>query len=101
MIRVSVLYPPSGKFDWDYYLAKHVPLVREKLGKALKGVAIDKGVAGGTPGSAPGFVAMIHMTFDSAEAYQAAFGPHAKAIMADIPNYTKAQPTIQISEVKA
>jgi len=101
MIRVSVLYPPSGKFDWDYCLAKHVPLVREKLGKALKGVTVDKGVAGGTPGSAPGFVAMIHMTFDSAEAFQAAFAPHAKAIMADIPNYTKAQPQIQISEVKA
>ncbi len=101
MIRVSVLYPQSGKFDWDYYLAKHVPLVREKLGKALKAVAIDKGLAGGQPGTPPGFVAMFHMTFDSADAFQAAFGPHAKALMADIPNYTKAQPQIQISEIAA
>lgn len=101
MIRVSVLYPQGGAFDWEYYLNKHVPLVREKLGKALKGVAIDKGVAGGTPGSAPGFTAMFHMNFDSVDAFQAAFGPHAKTLMADIPNYTKAQPTIQISEVKA
>jgi uncharacterized protein (TIGR02118 family) len=102
MIRVSVLYPQSGgKFDWDYYLTKHVPLVREKLGKALKGVAIDQGVAGGTPGSAPSFAAMFHMNFDSVDAFQAAFGPHAKTLMADIPNYTKAQPQIQISEVKA
>jgi uncharacterized protein (TIGR02118 family) len=101
MIRVSVFYPPSGKFDWDYYLAKHVPLVREKLGKALKGVTVDQGVAGGQPGTPPGFAAMIHMIFDSAEAFAAAFGPHAKVIMADIPNYTKAQPQIQISEVRA
>jgi len=35
MIRVSVLYPPSGKFDWDYCLAKHVPLVRETFNTTI------------------------------------------------------------------
>jgi uncharacterized protein (TIGR02118 family) len=40
------------------------------------------------------------MVFDSVDAFQAAFGPHAKTIMADIPNYTDIQPTIQISEAK-
>jgi uncharacterized protein (TIGR02118 family) len=34
------------------------------------------------------------------EAFQSAFGPHAEEIMADIPNYTDIQPTLQISEVK-
>jgi uncharacterized protein (TIGR02118 family) len=101
MIRVSVLYPPSSKFDWDYYLGKHVPLVRERLGKALKGVAVDKGIAGGQPGTPPGFPAMIHMTFESADAFQKAFAPHAKEILADIPNYTNAQPLMQVSDVKA
>jgi uncharacterized protein (TIGR02118 family) len=101
MIRVSVLYPPSSKFDWDYYLAKHVPLVRERLGKALKGVAVDKGVAGGQPGTPPGFPAMIHLTFDSPDTFQKAFAPHAKEILGDIPNYTNAQPLMQISEVKS
>jgi len=33
------------------------------------------------------------------EAFQAGFGPHAKEIMADIPNYTDLTPVIQISEV--
>ena len=101
MIRVSVLYPPSSKFDWAYYLNKHVPLVREKLGKALKGVTIDQGVAGGAPGTAPAYAAMFHMTFDSVDAFQAAFGPQAKTLMGDIPNYTNSQPQVQISEVKA
>jgi uncharacterized protein (TIGR02118 family) len=34
------------------------------------------------------------------EAFQNAFGPHAKTIMGDMPNYTDTQPTMQISEVK-
>jgi hypothetical protein len=34
------------------------------------------------------------------EAFQNAYGPHAKAIMGDMPNYTDIQPTLQISEVK-
>jgi uncharacterized protein (TIGR02118 family) len=41
-----------------------------------------------------------HIHCDSAEAFQAAFAPHAQEIMGDIPNYTDIDPTIQISEVK-
>ena len=43
---------------------------------------------------------MGHLYFDSVEAFQAAFGPHAETILADIPNYTNIQPVIQVSEVK-
>jgi uncharacterized protein (TIGR02118 family) len=102
MIKVSVFYPDreSSKFDMDYYCSRHIPMVREKLGPACKGVAVEQGVGGATPGSRPGFIAMGHLYFDSIEAFQKAFGPHADAIMGDIPNYTDIQPTIQISEVK-
>ena len=102
MIRVSVLYAndEGKKFDMAYYTDKHLRLVREKLGGALKGMTVDQGLGGGQPGSKPPYVAMVHMLFDSVDAFQGAFGPHAKAIMGDIPNYTDIQPTIQISEAK-
>jgi len=102
MIKVSVLYPNSenSKFDIDYYCSRHMPMVKEKLGAALKAMSVDHGVAGGTPGSKPVYAAMGHLHFDSVGAFQAAFGPHAKAIMADIPNYTNVQPIVQISDVK-
>jgi uncharacterized protein (TIGR02118 family) len=45
------------------------------------------------------YVAMCHFYFDSVEAFQAAFGPNAKEIMADIPNYTDLSPVIPISGV--
>src|SRR5262249_47963848 len=102
MIKVSVLYPHSagGKFDMSYYTAKHMPMVKQKLGAACKGVAVEQGIAGGAPGAPPTYSAMGHLLFDSVEAFQGAFAPHAQAIMADIPNYTDATPVIQISEVK-
>jgi uncharacterized protein (TIGR02118 family) len=102
MIKVSAIYPnrDGSKFDMDYYCSSHIPMVRQKLGTACKGVAVEQGVAGATPGSRPAFIAMGHMYFDTVEAFQSAFGPHAEAIMADIPNYTDIQPTIQISDVK-
>jgi len=101
MIKVSVLYPASASstFDIAYYANKHIPMVRSKLGAALRGASVDKGLGGAAPGSAAPYHCMGHLLFDSVEAFQAAFGPHAKAIMADIPNYTNAQPVIQISEV--
>ena len=44
--------------------------------------------------------AMAHLSFDSVEAFQAAFGPYPETIMGDIPNYTDIAPTIQVSDVK-
>jgi uncharacterized protein (TIGR02118 family) len=102
MIRVSVLYPKAegSKFDMQYYLSRHIPLVREKVGSACKSLVVEEGLSGAQPGSPVPFVAMAHLSFDSVEAFQAAFGPHAEVIMGDIPNYTDISPTIQISEVK-
>ena len=102
MIKVSVLYAggAGSTFDMDYYLNRHIPMVLSKLGTACKSAAVEQGLAGATPGSPPAFSAMGHLYFDSVEAFQAAFGPHAGEIMGDIPNYTNVQPTIQVSEVK-
>jgi uncharacterized protein (TIGR02118 family) len=102
MIKVSVFYPNNNgsKFNMDYYCKSHIPMVQQKLGAACKGVAVEHGLSGATPGSRPAFVAMGHLYFDTAEAFETAFGPHAQEIMADIPNYTDIQPTIQVREVK-
>ena len=102
MIVVSVLYPngPQARFDIEYYTRTHMPMVQKRLGTALRRVAVEHGLAGGAPGSPPPFLASGHLHFDSLEAFQGAFGPHAAAIMADIPNYTNTQPVIQIGELR-
>jgi len=102
MIKVSVMYP-NGKghtFDMAYYTGKHMPMVKQKLGAALKNLAVEQGLAGGEPGSEPAYLAFGHLYFDTVEAFQTSFGPHAPAILSDIPNYTNTKPVLQISEVK-
>ena len=102
MINVTVVYAnTSGShFDIGYYCNTHIPLVGRLLGPALKGVAVEHGIAGATPGSAPPFWAIGQLRFDSLQAFQSAFGPRSQEIMGDVPNYTNIQPVIQISEVK-
>jgi uncharacterized protein (TIGR02118 family) len=102
LIKVSVLYPnkPDCKFDMNYYVSQHMPMVQQKLGAACKSMAVEQGIAGGAPGAPATYVAMGHLYFDSADSFQTAFTPHAQAIMGDIPNYTSIEPIIQISEVK-
>jgi hypothetical protein len=38
MIKFSVFYPneEGKKFDMDYYLNSHIPMIQEKLGDVLK-----------------------------------------------------------------
>ena len=102
MIKFSIFYPneEGKKFDMDYYLNSHIPMIQEKLGEAVKGGSVDQGIGGAQPGSPATYIAIGHILFDSVEELQSAFAPHMKAIMADIPNYTDIQPTVQISEVK-
>jgi uncharacterized protein (TIGR02118 family) len=102
MIKVSVLYPEGdgSTFNMDYYLNRHIPMVRAKLGTVCKSAAVEQWLGGVTPGCHRPSPLWAISAFDSVEAFQAAFGPHAGAIMSDIPNYTNVQPTIQVSEVK-
>ena len=101
MIKVSVMYPnkEGARFDHQYYRDKHMPLVKARLGDACKYYTIDKGLAGGAPGDPATYVGMCHIFADSVEAFQKGFGPHAREIMGDVPNYTDIAPVMQISEV--
>ena len=102
MIRVSVQYPgkAGAKFDHAYYTEKHMALVRQRLGGlGLVRVEVDKGLAGGAPGSAAPFVCIGYLYFNSLADFQKAMKAHGSELMADLPNFTNVQPQIQISEV--
>jgi uncharacterized protein (TIGR02118 family) len=100
MIRLSILYPniEGKKFDKDYYLNIHMPMSIKLQGDAVKSVQVDFGISG-LPGTSPNYTAMCSFVYDSFEAFEAAFMPHAKVLQDDIANYTDIETVIQFSEV--
>ena len=101
MIKLSIFYPnvEGKRFDKDYYINTHMPLSLKLQGDAVRSVEVDFGFSGGLPGSKPPHIAMCHFLYDSFEAFQAAFIPHAETLMKDIANYTDVETMIQFSEV--
>ncbi len=61
---------------------------------------MEHGVSGVQPGTKLAYVVMCNYTFDSAEAFLAAFIPHAQVLQGDMPNYTDIEPVMQFSDIK-
>lgn len=99
MIVVTVMYPakPDAKFDLDYYLNKHMPLVQDSWGKAgLQSYNILHGQPG-PDGSPPAFHLIANLNFATAEAFQGALAQSGAKVMGDVPNFTDLTPAVQIS----
>lgn len=101
MIKVSVMYPyaAGARFDHTCYRERHMPMMKQRLGAACLYYTVDKGIAGGAPGTDPVYVAKCDFVCTSVEAFRAARGPHVQEIRDDIANYTDIQPVLQFSEV--
>lgn len=100
MILVSVMYPggEGTRFDLDYYLKSHMPLVSERWSAlGLHDYKIVKGI-GKPDGTAAPFQVMALLSFASAEAFKNAGKAHGAEIFGDIPNFTDVQPVIQLND---
>src|ERR1700749_1232001 len=101
MVVCSIVYPngPDARFDFDYYLTKHIPLVTGVLRahSGYRGTRVEKGITGAAPGTPAAYLAVCHFAFDSIENYRAALLPRADDIRADVANYTNVAPVIQFS----
>ena len=97
MQRVTVLYPNGTdiRFDFDYYLSKHVPWVAGLVGQ---GIEVRRGLSSLDGARAP-FVCVATIFVSTLEEFQRILAKHGKEIMADIPNYTNSQPLLQVDEV--
>ena len=97
MSILTVVYPaaPGARFDLDYYLAHHTPLVKAVLSPVE--VVIRQGVSDLGGGPAP-FVLIADIVFASPEAMAAAMAsPRMGEVMADVAQITDIQPVAQIS----
>jgi uncharacterized protein (TIGR02118 family) len=99
MQRVTVAYPnkADAKFDFDYYMKKHIPFVAGLVGKSIE---VGRGISSAT-GSPAAFVCVAAIPIDSVANFQALFAQHGGEILGDVPNYTNIEPIIQFDEILA
>lgn len=101
MIRIAVMYPnePGKRFDMDYYLQSHMPLVRERYtAHGLIGADVDEALSKSGERAAP-FLVIAYMTFPGMDEFMAATKAAGKEVMADVQNFTDIQPQVQISRI--
>jgi uncharacterized protein (TIGR02118 family) len=93
---VTILYPNTegGTFDFDYYLAKHIPWSEELNGSKFD---ITKGIAD-VMGGEPTYVCIAKLHVESVDKFVEVMTTHGQALIADMPNYTNIQPIIQFDE---
>ena len=100
MVVVSALYPnePGSSFDYDYFLHRHVPLVRERW-RAM-GLEDQRQMRGGSSldGSPASYQVVALLIFRSLEDFQKAVQAYGQEILDDIPNFTSVRPLVQINE---
>jgi uncharacterized protein (TIGR02118 family) len=101
MIRISVIYPnkAEGKFDFEYYLSTHMPLVMSLYGEfGLHSWQVDKGTS--MSSKMPGdFVAACYLYFDSMDSAKQALKNKGGQVMADIENFTDIVPAVSFGEM--
>ena len=97
MKYVTVTYPSKhdAKFDFDYYMPKHIPMVSRLLGTSIE---VSKGSSTPT-GAPPTNICVARIRISSVEEFSSGMTQYGVQIMGDIPNYTNIEPYIQIDEV--
>lgn len=99
-ITITVFYPndAGSKFDMDYYLGTHVPLVEDRwAGAGMTGMKLVQGAATPDPNTPPPYQVIAILDFASLEAFQGAVEEHGADVMGDIPNFTDVSPIVQIN----
>lgn len=94
--QVTVLYAEGVKFDMDYYLSSHMPMVLSKWKDAgMTGYSVLK-FADGAP-----YAVQATLNFKSLADFQAAAGgEHTKEILGDVKNFSDKEPTLMPAEVE-
>ncbi|KXL46024.1 hypothetical protein M433DRAFT_174062 [Acidomyces richmondensis BFW] len=94
---VTVLYPQGTKFNMDYYLSTHMPLVQKRWGPVgLKSWKVLK-----FADDAPHCV-QATLEWGSMDEFKAAAGgEHTSEIMGDVKNFSDKDPVLMPGEVVA
>ena len=100
-VAITVLYlnVEDARFDLDYYLSKHMPLVAERFAPhSLKGWRVAR-LTAPPQGGKPPFSIIATLEFDNAGQFGAAIAAEGATVLGDVPNFSNKEPVIMIGEV--
>lgn len=102
MVRIAAVYPraESKRFDMEYYLKVHLPVVCLKFAPyGLSRIEVDTPLE--SPGGLPSpFFAVGYLYFPSLSHFQRAYQEVGAEVTADWSKYTDVKPMIQVGEVE-
>jgi uncharacterized protein (TIGR02118 family) len=80
---------PDVRFDFDYYINTHMPLIMRLYGKSISRFELRRGQPG-ADGAPPPYVATISIWIADGAAFDAAQVEHQAGLRADVPKFTNA-----------
>lgn len=95
---ITVLYPGDAKFNMQYYLSSHMPLVKRLwTPHGLKSYRVLSLVA--TPsGDKPPYGVQCALEFTTREEFEGALKACAPEVLGDVPNFSDRDPILMIGE---
>jgi len=98
---INILYPAKDNdgFDFNFYLKRHVPLIKDILGAALHRLEVRKGATAQDGVGPPLYTCVISIWIADWPAYEKALAARASELIAEVPLFTKVMPQIQTDEV--
>lgn len=80
---------PEVRFDFDYYVKTHMPLIMRLYGKSISRFELRRGQPG-ADGALPPYVATITIWIADPAAFDKAAAEHQAGLRADVPKFTNA-----------
>lgn len=100
MVTISITYPhiEGARFDWDYYIGKHLPLVGQTFKPfGLTFASVLRGIEA-VGGGSPPYVVTVLLTFSDDQAARNAIASEpARKLREDLANFTTIKPIIQLN----
>jgi uncharacterized protein (TIGR02118 family) len=86
---VTITYQNGAgvRFDFDYYVSTHMPLIMRLYGKSISRFELRRGQPG-PDGAPPPYVATITIWIADGAAFDAAQAKHQAGLRADVPKFT-------------
>ncbi len=98
---ITVLYPNvhGARFDLDYYLRRHMPLVMDLFGPhGMRGWRVAE-ISETPSGEPPAFMISAMLDFTEVGAFHAALKAAGEPVLADVPRFTDTTPVFLIGAV--